>query len=99
MIIFNVALGDCNIEVKEPIEKNEIGIPIFKFEIAWSFEKTGPLNVVSDNGNDARTDYASYNPLNKKARKPGEFFLSNHAHKSKKSKIFVKDSPMTKIEL
>ena len=61
MIIFNVALGDCNIKVKEPIEKNEMGIPIFKFEIAWSFEKTGPLNVVSDNGNDARTDYASYN--------------------------------------
>ena len=61
MIIFDAALGDCNIKVKEPIEKNEMGVPIFKFENAWSFEKTGPVNVVSDNGNDARTDYASYN--------------------------------------
>lgn len=83
MIIFNVALGECNIKVKEPIEKNEMGIPIFKFEIAWSFEKTGPVHVVSDNGNDARTDYASNYPLNKKTRKPGVFFLSNCAHKSK----------------
>ena len=60
MIIFDVALGDCNIKVKEPIEKNEMGVPIFKFENAWSFEKTGHVNVVSDNGNDARTDYESY---------------------------------------